>query len=273
MINQVKEISLRTATIFALLLIAGAAATYLVGVGWIGYVLTLVAGGLVGSALQSFGPQLVEAIAYDGPIEVTLGTDAAMLSKTWTVFMPEEIPKSIWDLQGVPSLEARAELIAEGAIGTSPSLLNLTVVNRSDATVILRGMSALVESRSPVPDGHFIWSPPAGDSRSIRVHFNLDQPDPHAELEDGRPYFTDNSIILHKNEARVFSISASTQKSVVRWRVALNLVHRGKEQALIVNADEDPQSCSPAPASRPDLTWAWFEQPPRLVKEPDLHPH
>lgn len=30
------------------------------------------------------------------------------------------------------------------------------------------------------------------------------------------------------DEARVFSISASTQESIVKWRIALNLVHRGK---------------------------------------------
>lgn len=47
MIRRIKDISIGQASFFVLLLTAGALATFTVGVGWIGYVLTIVAGGLL----------------------------------------------------------------------------------------------------------------------------------------------------------------------------------------------------------------------------------
>ncbi len=209
---------------FALLLVAAASATYLTGFGWAGYVLTLAAGTMVGLAAKTYGPQLVESVAQDGPLETTLGSDAAMLGKSWTVFVPGVLPTQFLQLEDKQLLEARTWMMQNGAVDASPSLLQLTVVNRSEATVIIRGMSAVIEQRIPVKDGTYIHSPSAGDSRSIRVGLDLDEETPHAQNEDGSPYFSENSVILNQHEARVFNISAHALRSIVEWRLELRWV-------------------------------------------------
>lgn len=254
----------------AILLSTAAGATFFTGFAWLGYLLTLLAGAIVGLAVKSYGPQLVESVVHDGPLETTLGADAAMLGKTWTVFVPGDLPAPFLQLEDMQHLEARSWMARNGAIDASPSLLQLTVVNRSEATVIVRGMSASIEVRE-ILEGNYIYSPSAGDSRSIRVGLDLDEEHPHAKHKDGSPYFSSNSVVLNQNEARVFNISAFTQKSVVQWRLILSLVHRGRNLTMVINGDREPLKTAPSLQGPPDYVWAWFDQPSRLRPEAELH--
>ncbi|MBK5233896.1 MAG: hypothetical protein JJE13_13065 [Thermoleophilia bacterium] len=76
--------------------------------------------------------------------------------------------------------------------------------------------------------------------------------------------------MLNKDDARVFSISANSKTSVVYWYLKLEFVHRGNQISMVIDSDGSPLVASPPPPGRPEYTWAWFEQPPRLMSAEEL---
>jgi hypothetical protein len=75
---------------------------------------------------------------------------------------------------------------------------------------------------------------------SPRLHFDLDSPDPVARTPRGTPYFDTHSITLTKDENLTLSVSGTTRKRYVKWRIEMDTVIDNGRRVIGVTHDGKP---------------------------------
>lgn len=253
--------------VLAAVIVAGSIAVLVVERSSVSYLAGLVAAGGIAFFYREYGGRLVETAALSPPLRSVAGADNAHYSDGWTVLLPAEPVGADFPEEGSSSIAARSWLVGRGAYDADTSHIQLAVEGRSRETATITGIHALVERRTEPFEGAAITSPSAGDNQSIELELRLDEAEPQARFQDGRPYFSDYSVSLGRGEIQVFKITARARTSVVQWKLAITFLHRGREQTHVVDV-----AFRTAPASRAAkrYLWAWYEPPARLTEEPQM---
>lgn len=142
--------------------------------------------------------------------------------------------------------------------GVDPRATHAKIALRGNAVkpVRIMEMRALSKCKAPLT-GALALSPPAGEDPTVKVGFDLDQPNPHARIIDesdawGGPYFTEKTIVLAPDESIVLHIVGATESRYCEFRIEARLLSDGKERTQVIDHNGQPfRVSSYAPKSQP----------------------
>lgn len=130
--------------------------------------------------------------------------------------------------------------------GVDPNVVIIQLVlagNRNQPVRIL-GMQPVGECRAPLA-GTLFDSPPAAEDNSVSIGFNLDKPDPAAQVYSettgfGADYFSSKTVSLRYQKQQVFQIVARTAKHYCKFRLQLSVLAGGKTSTETIGDGPHP---------------------------------
>lgn len=122
---------------------------------------------------------------------------------------------------------------AEGAVHISPLRLRLVLEGNTIKGVTITGIEARVMDRSRPLRGALTTCPGGAEVTVPQISFNLDSSDPVARVTGSRtPYFANHDIDLAKGERQGLTITATTRRYDVRWKLVLDAVVQGQRREI-----------------------------------------
>jgi hypothetical protein len=239
------------------------------GPAWLGVVTALIAGAIIGTLTQEYGPGVAERVAGADPIGIHLGADGAVDNDGWTLYMPRELePDDHPSFNERPSAEeVRSWFIDRGAYDVHASRLRLSLLGRSREPVQVREVRAAIRARGAGGTGSLIAYPSAGENRIVTVDLDLDQETPRAHW-DGRPYFDNYFLSLAHREAQELRITAHARDSAVEWDLEINYTWRGDPRTVRIDNSGEPFRTIGSPQAQKTYHWQWWEPTPSLTSAP-----
>ena len=149
------------------------------------------------------------------------------------------------------------------------SVVAVTDRGTPERGVVVKTMRARSVARGEPHAGSSIRFPSAGDQGNVAVGFDLDSPSPVARSVDdqgnlGRPYFSDNSITLAKDENMTLKVVGKARRDFHRRVIDIDVVAGGEEKTLTVGGAR--YETTPAATYETAWDWAWEKGPAaRLV--------
>ncbi len=121
---------------------------------------------------------------------------------------------------------------AHQGIDPNATIIQLVLAGNRNQPVRILGMQPVGECRAPLA-GTLLYSPPAGQDSSVSIGFNLDKPDPAAQVYSqttgfGADYFASKTVSLRYQEQQVFQVVATTAKHYCEFRLQLTVLAGGK---------------------------------------------
>jgi hypothetical protein len=208
----------------------------------------------------------VERISGAGPLNFAVGADLAFYSDGWALVFPDHIDVTSPPPEGVEHLQARNHLFEAGAFDLRESHLLLTLEGRSVEPVRVIGLRSRVIARYGSLSGAVVRSPSAGEHRIADTHFDLDDDESSARVDDGQAYFHSYTITLGRGESFMFRIMGRVEHTGCEWELLLSYSHGGTDHELVIdNAGRPFRTAARDERSTAVYDWAWYEQPSRLV--------
>ena len=194
---------------------------------------------------------------------------ARIVKWAWSVAFVGEIPPHAREIEGKETKSRKVYdcLIDLGAVDVYSSRLLLSVRGLSDETVIIRDIRVDVEQSEAI-SGTRISSPNAGANEATVLLFDLEDKSPVAkewqENEDEvktKPFFDSKNVTLARNEVHDIVIIGSAKRSLVMWRLYLDLEVAGKSQTIEIDENGKPFKTTGYPDGgfQWDLEWAWHD--------------
>lgn len=117
------------------------------------------------------------------------------------------------------------------------------VGNRRDQVRIL-GMRAINQCGPPLT-GTIFHAPSAGEDHTIRLAFNLDEPNPQARIWSGTAgfggnYFDAKTISLKYKEQQAIQILGITQRQYCQFRIETKVFTKGRTETAIMANGREP---------------------------------
>ena len=194
---------------------------------------------------------------------------ARMVKWEWSVAFVGEIPPQAREIEGKETKSRKVYdcLIELGAVDVFSSRLRLSVRGLSDETVIIRNIRVDVEQSEAI-SGTRISSPNAGVNEATMLLFDLEDKSPVAkewqeneDEEKTQPFFDSKTVTLARNEVHDFIIIGSAKRSLVLWRLYLDLEVGGRPQTIEIDENGKPFKTTGYPGGGFgwDLEWAWHD--------------
>lgn len=112
---------------------------------------------------------------------------------------------------------------SRGGVDPSSSNIQLVVEGNADKAVRIINVSLLKNCQAPL-SGTLFENPPAGETQSILIDFNLDSPDSIAQTVNGQDYFPRYTISLQPGEVQVIQIGAGTAHYYCQYKIQLDVL-------------------------------------------------
>ncbi|MDA3649363.1 hypothetical protein LZ318_39860 [Saccharopolyspora indica] len=211
-------------------------------------------GALVVAIAGVAGPFTWNAVRdlFRPPLLVTAvveNTAAQDYSYAFGEVIPPERVAELGDLGDYPAAGPRVP----GATKLNELGTRITVEGASSRNVVITDMRVRVLDRGPNVAGTAACVGPQGDVSTIRVGFDLDEPNPIARTVEGREwggsYFLDNAIALADGEAVVFQVAARAEKAHYTWVLELAVVIDGEPGTIEVRPEDGPYQLTGAAES------------------------
>ena len=201
-----------------------------------------------------------------GAVDVSI---ARAVKWEWSIAFAGDIPPEAREIEGkeISARKVYDLLVAHGGVDIGATRLRLTVRGLCDETVIIRNIRVIAKKSMPL-SGTLICCPNAGANESTVLAFNLEEPMPIArefreddESEKTEAFFDRNNVTLIQNEVHDFIIVGKTTKSLVNWRLYLDLEVGHNSQTIEIDDDGKPFKTTAYPTGgfANALEWAWYE--------------
>jgi hypothetical protein len=130
-----------------------------------------------------------------------------------------------------------------GGVDAGLTRLQILIRGNSEKPVVVTAMRVLVQERTDPMSGIAIACPSAGELNQRSMTIDLDQADPTVRYlsADGRAF----GFTVGQDEVESLLVSAGTEKSLVRWRLALELDIDGKLEQVEVDSGEKDFATTP----------------------------
>jgi hypothetical protein len=237
---------------------------------WLAAVVSFALLTILSTLISTKVPAVVERVSGSEPLNVAVGADIGFYSDGWAVVLPDDVDSRSTPAEGLDDhLRARKHLFESGAFDLRDSHLLLTLEGRSVDSVRVTGLYSRVSRRQAPLSGAVVGSPSAGEQEIVAAHFDLEQDEAPARTDDGREYFDNYVLTLGRGESFTYRIVARVEHSACEWELVLSYSHRGTEYELAVdNAGQPFRTAARSERVASSYEWAWYEQPPRLVRQP-----
>ncbi|MER7585769.1 hypothetical protein [Kitasatospora sp. NPDC097691] len=159
-----------------------------------------------------------------------------------------------------------------GGVDFATTELSVTVTNRSDAHLTLRGLRAELVDRVEPLTGALVSRVPQGVSGVPELELDLDQECPALwEVDEftrqrvgARPFLDRTHVRLAPDESQRFIITARIRSSCCTWQLVLDFRGDDGTDFTVRPAHRFRTSGLPVTGLAPVVRWAWFEDPPRF---------
>ncbi|MER7767007.1 hypothetical protein [Kitasatospora sp. NPDC096140] len=162
-----------------------------------------------------------------------------------------------------------------GGVDFATTELSVTVTNRSDAHLTLRGMWAEVVDRAEPLTGALVSRLPQGVSGVPELELDLDQERPELwEVDEftrrrvgARPFLDRTHVRLAPDESQRFIVTARIRSSCCTWELVLAFRGDDGTEFAVRPAPGFRTTGLPVTGLAPVVRWAWFEDPPRFWRD------
>ncbi|MFJ6215727.1 hypothetical protein ACIQGZ_20705 [Streptomyces sp. NPDC092296] len=160
-----------------------------------------------------------------------------------------------------------------GGIDFGHTVLFVTLTNRSDAHLTLRGIRAEVLERDAPPTGALIGKETAGSQSVPELTFDLDRPESQLwEVDEytrrpigTRPYLDRTHVRLAPDESLKLIITAEARRYCCAWQLSLTFRPDGAPEFTVQPPDRFRTTGLPVQGLAPVLSWRWSLNPPRFI--------
>ncbi|MET8542581.1 hypothetical protein ABZW03_18275 [Kitasatospora sp. NPDC004799] len=157
-----------------------------------------------------------------------------------------------------------------GGADFDSTVLSVTVTNRSDAHLTLRGLRAEVLDRAEPLHGAMVQLQPAGSRAVPELELDLDQERPvlwevdefTRERVGARPFLERTHVRLAPDESERFLVTARIRRSCCAWRLAAALRADDGTEFTVRPERRFRTTGLPVAGLAPVLAWQWFDEPP-----------
>ncbi|SOB88815.1 hypothetical protein [Streptomyces sp. 1331.2] len=162
-----------------------------------------------------------------------------------------------------------------GGVDFATTELSVTVINRSDAHLTLRGLTAEVTDRAEPLTGALVSRVPQGVSGVPELELDLDQERPELwEVDEftrgrvgARPFLDRTHVRLAPDESQRFIVTARIRSSCCTWELVLAFRGDDGTEFAVRPAQRFRTTGLPVTGLSPVVRWAWFEDPPRFWRD------
>ncbi|GGM14903.1 hypothetical protein GCM10010129_68900 [Streptomyces fumigatiscleroticus] len=159
---------------------------------------------------------------------------------------------------------------ARGGVDFAYTLLFVTVTNRSDAHLTLRGVRALILDRGEPVGGALVSIQPAGSQAVPELVFDLDEVEPELwEVDEytrrtvgARPFLDRTHVRLMPDESMKLIITAEVRRSCCTWQLGLAFRPDGEQEFTVRPPSRYRTSGLPVEGVGPVLAWQWHMKLP-----------
>lgn len=224
---------------------------------------------LVGFLVNYFAPDAVEKLEDPQELRIDAEYDAARYADGWTIATAREPDIRSAPPPGSDCEDAQRWALRTGGAFVGETWLRLLLEGRRSGGIVIDSIRARILDRGQPYAGSTISCPSAGEQGTVKVGFDLDSSDPVARSIDaegnfGRPYFSDHSITLAKDEIVTLGLTAKATSGSHRWVIDVRASIDGKEKRWTIGGS----GCRTTSAASSYLTrwdWRWDLTPPRLL--------
>jgi hypothetical protein len=229
-------------------------------------------------ALRRDGPTASAVAGVEGPALVARVRPDDVLSDGWSMGLPAPPADRSPPERARDWRVAREWLIGQGAADYGHTRLRLDLVGCRSTPVHVVDIRARLEGRAPRTDVFVIRSPSAGALEIVPLAIDLDDPEPRAVRVDPvgeayafDPFYADYSgkrpiaITLALDELVPLTVDAYTMRNACAWRLELDVLSGGQVETLVIDDEGRPFSTVAPDRADPVFTFAWYENPLRLV--------
>ncbi|WP_441246360.1 hypothetical protein [Kitasatospora sp. McL0602] len=161
---------------------------------------------------------------------------------------------------------------SHGGVDFDSTVLFVTLTNRSDSHLTLRGISAVVLRRTAPTTGALIGKQTAGSQPVPELLFDLDQAEPELwEVDEqsrqpigARPYLDRTHVRLAPDESLKLIITAESRRTCCTWQLSLTFRPDDAPEFTVRPPDEFRTTGLPVEGLGPVLVWQWHRTPPQF---------